>query len=111
MLGVYSHWGFDTTVKSPFDGSEIEFYDYDTLDGRLELTSEPQAHAALAMLTQLQLTVIPEELRAPLPAAPETVRQQTDRSLRFYLSPAELSRSPDYRSWKTCKASDWGPDF
>ena len=107
-LGVYSHWRFGTTTDSPFRGFETEFYDYGRTDGRLELANAPKADAARAMLAQLQLTVIPEELRAPLPASLRMAQRKAERSLRLYLSLAELSRSPHDRSRKTCKAPEWG---
>ena len=110
-LGVYSHWSFGTTTASPFQGSETEFYDYSTTAGRLELASEPKADAAIAMLAQLQLTVMPEELRAPVPATLRTAQRKAERSLRLYLSLAEVSRNPKYQSKKTCKAPAWGSDF
>jgi arylsulfatase A-like enzyme len=69
-LGVYVDWPPLSTRLKP--GALLEYYDYTTDDGRLELVntangqSKAQAQQAFALL---QSDIIPNELRAPLPAS------------------------------------------
>ncbi|HSY52176.1 MAG TPA: sulfatase-like hydrolase/transferase [Thermoanaerobaculia bacterium] len=65
-LAVYAHWVPET--EWPLF-KITEYYDYATEDGRLELASTPDCDAAKAAVARLNDEVIPNELRAPLPAA------------------------------------------
>jgi len=76
-LGVNVHWDTATGEILP-DGQEIEFYDYTTEQGRLELeNSASEDNAKFVALYQTLMTdLVPNELRAPLPEVLEAVRQE-----------------------------------
>lgn len=77
-LGVYTNWA-DDSFEIQSAGQELEFYDYTTEEGRLELvnTASPQ-NQRFAELYQLFMTeLVPNELRAPLPDTLEAARQET----------------------------------
>jgi arylsulfatase A-like enzyme len=65
-LAVYSHWIPETETPVPLS-KIVEYYDYCTERGRLELESTPDSLHALEARAWLDLEVIPKELRAPLP--------------------------------------------
>src|SRR5690606_22469085 len=77
-IGVYTHWADDSEEILP-DGQEVEFYDYSTEEGRLELVNTAgDDNPRFAELYQQLLTeVVPNELRAPLPDALEAARRDT----------------------------------
>jgi arylsulfatase A-like enzyme len=77
-LGVYTDWAEDSDAILP-DGQEFEFYDYSTEDGRLELVNTAGSeNPRFTELYQVLMTeAVPNELRAPLPDALETARQET----------------------------------
>ena len=72
-LGLYADW----TLTGNIDPStiELEYYDYSTARGRLELDSTPNSPAAQALKNQLLTNIIPNELRAPI--APNLQPTQT----------------------------------
>jgi uncharacterized sulfatase len=65
-LGTYSTWNPATGRIEP-GSTQVEFYDYGTPEGILELVSNPQDPRARPLLNQLLNDLIPNELRAPLP--------------------------------------------
>jgi hypothetical protein len=65
-LGMYSHWGSGEAAPEAA-GAELEYYDYATREGRLELRNEPGRAGALA--DRLRHELIPGELQRPLPEA------------------------------------------
>ncbi len=65
-LGIYSKWNPVTGAIDPAS-TEVEFYDYATPQGRAELISTPDDPRVAQMLDLLLHTLIPNELRAPLP--------------------------------------------
>jgi hypothetical protein len=67
-LGVYADWVPGTTDINP-NTIELEYYDYATPGGVLETVSTPHDPAAAALLTALLTDVLPNELRAALPAS------------------------------------------
>ena len=67
-LGIYSKWNPLTGAIEP-GSSEVEFYDYSTPEGIAELVSTPDDPRAAPMMDVLLNTLIPTELRAPLPGA------------------------------------------
>ena len=67
-LGVYADWNpFSSTINT---GSvQLEFYDYSTHRGRLELDNMPDDPRAQAGLQSLLSNIIPNELQQDLPGA------------------------------------------
>lgn len=86
-LGTYAFWVDNTDEIDTVNGLEIEYYDYSTEEGRLELNSHPSAPQAIAMKRQLFAEVVPNELRAPLP---HPLRAAQDLSRRAYLAYAKF---------------------
>src|SRR5229473_1761430 len=66
-----------------------EYYDYTTEGGRLELDSTPDSEAAKAVVARLNDEVIPDELRAPLPAS---YVEAQEKALRKYWGYVAASR-------------------
>jgi hypothetical protein len=77
-LGVYTDWADDSDEILP-DGQEVEFYDYSTDEGRLELANTAGADNPRfnALYRQLMTDLVPNELRAPLPEPLEAARAAT----------------------------------
>jgi uncharacterized sulfatase len=65
-LGTYSSWNPVTGLIEP-GSTQVEFYNYNTQAGRLELANTPQDPRAQPLLDLLLNDLIPNELRAPLP--------------------------------------------
>ncbi|SAL87082.1 arylsulfatase A like protein [Caballeronia arvi] len=64
-LGTYSHWAPQTTTIT--GKSDLEYYDYATERGQLELENRYRTPAARALHRQLIQDILPNELQAPLP--------------------------------------------
>lgn len=86
-LNLYSHWKVASTELNP-DKQELEFYDYSTPNGRLELENNPLSDIAQEMLSQLLNEYLPNEIRAAMPDALKTAHLL---ALQNYLSFANLS--------------------
>ena len=67
-LAVYADWRDGTAVIDP-DTVELEFYDYATEGGRLELDNQPDHPQARRMLRELFSRYVPLEMEQPLPGA------------------------------------------
>jgi arylsulfatase A-like enzyme len=67
-LGVYANWVPGTTLINPRT-IELEYYDYTTPGGLLEVDNRKDDPAAAVLLTALLTDVLPNELRAPLPSS------------------------------------------
>ena len=65
-LGAYADW---IPLSSTIDqrSKELEFYDYSTTDGQLELDNKPADPRAMAMFQELLNEIIPNEMQQPLP--------------------------------------------
>jgi uncharacterized sulfatase len=72
-LGVYANW-YKATSKLDPSTAQLEFYDYSSTQGQLELETMPDDPRAKAMFAQLLAQIIPNELQKPLPA-PYTASQ------------------------------------
>lgn len=83
-LGTYSFWKPGTSDPERNDTLQIEYYDYATEGGRLELTSTPDSQDAKDMLNFLFDDVIPNELKAPLPAAYQDAQAKALEALLKY---------------------------
>lgn len=78
-LGVYANWIKGTATIDP-STIELEFYDYSTEGGQLELDNMGGCPRAKAMLNQLLTEYVPQQMEAPLPgrygAASAIAREQ-----------------------------------
>ncbi|MGD1056097.1 MAG: sulfatase-like hydrolase/transferase [Solirubrobacteraceae bacterium] len=76
-LTLYSNWRPNTTEVETA-GQEYEFYDYSSVEGSLELSSQGQPGAPLEedLWQTLENDAIPTELHAPLPASLQPARRQ-----------------------------------
>jgi arylsulfatase A-like enzyme len=84
-LGLYSYWDRGT-IDIATEGYELEFYDYSTQDGMIELTSTPTSSLATKYYQNLTDAVIPNELRQPLPASLQPYQQEAIQAYLTYLS-------------------------
>ncbi len=76
-LGVYSDWITATSVIQR-SSAQLEYYDYSTESGRLELDNTVQGNTqAQALYRRLLHEIIPNELQKPLPPA---LRFQQEKS-------------------------------
>jgi uncharacterized sulfatase len=85
-LGLYSYWR-DDEAKPLRKGEQVEFYDYATTDGRLELKNEPDKGTSLA--DKMHEDYVPREMQRPLP---ERYRNAQQAALEGY--------------WKLVKTAD-----
>jgi hypothetical protein len=65
-LGVYAEW-VPLTSHIIRPSIELEFYDYSTSRGQLELDSRPDARGVRAMVRELLNNILPNELQQRLP--------------------------------------------
>jgi uncharacterized sulfatase len=78
-FGIYADWRSGPKADIELSTAQYEYYDYATEGGRLELENEPHGPAARKMREQFLEEVVPNELRAPLPAdlrGPQEVSKQ-----------------------------------
>jgi len=77
-IGVYAKWAEDSDEILE-QGQEVEFYDYTTEDGRLELVNSAgvQNQQFREMYDLLMTDAVPNGLRATLPPELEAARQDT----------------------------------
>jgi hypothetical protein len=65
-LGAYADWiPLSSTINQ--SSKELEFYDYSTTDGQLELDNKPDDPRAAATFQDLLHNIIPNEMQQPLP--------------------------------------------
>jgi len=84
-LGVYADWRAGTAVINP-DTVELEFYDYATEEGRLELDNQPDHPQARRMLRDLFTRYVPQEMEQPLPGALRAVSELAKRQFIAYVA-------------------------
>jgi uncharacterized sulfatase len=87
-LGVYSHWQDDASAPLPA-GQELEYYDYGTKQGRLELDNRAHTAAAATLAQTLLGSYLPNELQATLPQ--QQYREAQQRALAAYWRYARLA--------------------
>ncbi len=88
-LAIYAHWIGNTDVIDTQNGLETEYYDYSTEAGRLELANDPENENALKLRHILLNDLIPNELRAPLPAVlrlPQTLSRDAYLAYNQFLA-------------------------
>ena len=100
-LGTYSTWHPATGRIEPAS-TQLEFYDYSTPEGMLELANTPQDPRVQPLLNLLLNDLIPNELRAPLPG-PYGAAQTVSKTL-YLLFQALLLNLPG--SGSTSATSD-----
>jgi arylsulfatase A-like enzyme len=93
-LALYSNWREGSLTVEPA-GQEFELYDYSSAAGRLELLNSAGAGGALEeeLWLTLEERALPDELRAPLPAA---LRATQRRGLANY---AEVEEFESYKAY------------
>jgi uncharacterized sulfatase len=89
-LNLYSHWKIASTDLDS-DNQELEFYDYSTTNGQLELNNQTSLPIAGKMLLQQLLDeYLPNEIRA---AMPDALKVTQFLALQNYLTFANLSEA------------------
>jgi len=89
-LGVYSRWQENGSLPQSA-GQELEYYDYGTEKGRLELESLPTSGAARALSQKLLQEYLPNELQAPLPERYQAAQQSALENYWTYVKLASLT--------------------
>jgi uncharacterized sulfatase len=84
-VAVYSHWDVGTTQIKKID-QQVEYYDYSTELGRMEVESLPNSPKAKLMAKQLLKKYMPEELEAPLPRRYRTAQRKTHREVIDFMA-------------------------
>jgi uncharacterized sulfatase len=74
-LGFYAKW-IPVTSKIINSSIELEFYDYSTSGGQLELDSRPDDPRVGGMVNELLNNLVPNELQQVLPGSLKSVQQQ-----------------------------------
>ena len=101
--GVYSDWLPATTTIDPAT-VQLEFYDYSTEDGQLELISNPKDPRAKMEYDALVDNYIPNELAAPLPGNPldpNSLRSQQLKSEAAHLAYRDFIKHQPDSTWTT----------
>jgi uncharacterized sulfatase len=102
-VGVYSDWKPASTTIDPAT-VQLEFYDYSTRAGQLELFSHPNDPRAEQGYDALIDNYIPNELAAPLPGNPlnpNSLRFQQLKSEVAHLIYRDLIKNEPDSTWRT----------
>jgi arylsulfatase A-like enzyme len=102
-VGVYSDWLPATTTINPRT-VQLEFYDYCTRAGQLEIISHPNDPRAEEGYEALVDNYIPNELAAPLPGNPldpNSLRFQQLKSEVAHLIYRDLIKNEPDSTWRT----------
>jgi arylsulfatase A-like enzyme len=102
-VGVYSEWLPASTTIDP-STVQLEFYDYATEAGQLELISHPNDPRAEQGYDALVNNYIPNELAAPLPGNPlnpTSLRFQQLKSEAAHLIYRDLIKNQPDSTWQT----------
>jgi hypothetical protein len=91
-LGVYAEWIKGTSSIDP-STVQLEFYDYATQGGRMEMINTPSDPRAASTLQALRQTIIPNELQALLP--PRLLPAQLESKLRHLAFRALIENKPE----------------
>lgn len=90
-LGLYRFWRPRSTQALSV-GQQLEYYDYTAPGGLLELNSQPQSAEAQALLQSWDSTLLPDEVRKPLPASLQSVAAAAQQQ---YVEFAEIKLDVD----------------
>ena len=102
-VGVYSDWLPLSTQIDPTT-VQLEFYDYATRAGQLELISKPNDPRAQEGYNALTSNYIPNELAAPLPGNPldpNSLRFQQIKSQIAHVAFRDLIKNKPQSTWRT----------
>ncbi|WP_446742442.1 sulfatase-like hydrolase/transferase [Silvibacterium acidisoli] len=102
-VGVYADWKPLSTQIDP-STVQLEYYDYGTRAGRLELYSSPQDSHAQEGYDQLVENYIPNELAQPLPGSPldpSSLRAQQIKSEIVHLAFRDLIKNEPDSTWQS----------
>jgi arylsulfatase A-like enzyme len=83
-LGLYSFWR-DGSINIAPKGYELEFYDYGTDEGVIEVESTPDSSLAKQYYENLTGEIIPNELRQPLPTSLQPFQQEAIQAYLTYI--------------------------
>lgn len=98
-LVTYGKWhGFTTRVVPK--SLELEFYDYTTEGGRAETANTPHDPRVPALVKHLRDTLVPNELRAPLPGVLQYAQAQAEvQYLKFAQLIAHAGNGGSLKGW------------
>jgi uncharacterized sulfatase len=102
-VGVYSDWKPLSTQIDP-STVQLEYYDYSTKAGQLELDSRPQDYRAEQGYDQIVQNYIPNELAQPLPGSPldpNSLRAQQIKSEIAHVLFRDLIKNQPDSTWQT----------
>ena len=98
-LVTYGKWhGFTSRVEPK--SLELEFYDYATEGGRAETANTPNDARVPALVKLLHSTLVPNELRAPLPGILQYAQAQAEvQYLKFARLIAHAGNGGSLKGW------------
>lgn len=97
-LGLYRFWRPRSTEPLSL-GQQLEYYDYSSAGGRLELDNQSGSPQAQALLQQWDSTLLPNEVRKPLPSSLQSVSAAAQQQyiefaeIKFDIDPSQLRES------------------
>lgn len=109
-LGLYSNWYPGTSTIDP-DSIELEYYDYSTERGRLELDNTPDDPMAKVLAQQLMTKYLPNAMEAPLPGALRGVSALAKEQFLAFVAAMDLLNTPYVRNGNLGKYTPWGSPF
>ena len=109
-LGLYSNW-LPGTAKIDPKTIELEFYDYSTERGRLELDNTPDDPMAKAMAQQLLTKYVPNAMEAPLPGSLKGVSELAKEQFLAFVTALDFLNTPYVRDGNLGKYTPWGRPF
>ena len=109
-LAVYSDWHKGTAIIDP-KTVELEFYDYSTERGRLELDNMPDDPRAKAMLKRLLEEYVPQQMQAPLPGQYGTASHVAKTQFLAFVAALNALGQPDLTGGKLNTYTVYGDPF
>lgn len=109
-LGVYANWLPGTATIDP-RSVELEYYDYATEGGRLELDNTPDDPRARVLLQQLLTNYLPNAMQAPLPGSLRGVSDLAREQFLAFVAALDLLNSTYVRDGNLGKYTPWGRPF
>jgi arylsulfatase A-like enzyme len=110
-LGVYADW-FRATSRIDPQSAQLEFYDYLTTDGQLELiNTADQDPRASAMFQELMNTIIPNELQRLLPPSLRFQQETSKIAHLIYRAVIENLPSGDFKAGALREILGYGAEF
>ena len=106
-LGLYSNWHPGTSTIDP-NSIELEYYDYSTERGRLELDNTPDDPMAKVLAQKLMTKYLPNAMEAPLPGALRGVSALAKEQFLAFVAAMDLLNTPYVRNGNLGKYTPWG---